>query len=333
MSPVPLVLGVFFLLVAVVDLLWTTLWVEGGAGPLTTRLMTTTWNLLRRVLGHRPRLLSLSGPLILVTSLAMWIALLWIGWTLLFAGAENTLFDTRDAGPISWVERAYFVGYSMFTMGNGDFTPRDGVWQIATALMTASGMLFVTLSVTYVLSVLGAVTQKRSLASSIHGLGAGSAEILQRSWNGDSFDGLDVPLNTISAQLDTLTSNHKAYPILHYFYSPQTVQAPATNITVLDEALTLLRFGVAPQHRPSEIGVRQARSSVRNYLDTLGSAFVDPAPRSPPAPELALLRDGGVPTVPDEEFAASLEEVADRRRQLLGLVESDERRWPNSGGQ
>ena len=333
MNPVYLGLGVVLLLLALVDLLWTTLWIEGGAGPLTSRLMSLTWQTLKKVAGKRPRVLSLSGPLILILGLTMWIALLWTGWVFLFAGGEGSLIDTRDTGPISWTELFYFVGYTVFTMGNGDFTPNDGIWQIVTSLTTASGMLFVTLSVTYVLNVLGAVTQKRSLASNIHGLGAHSAEILETSWDGEAFQGLEVPLDTIGSQLGTLTANHKAYPILHYFYTPQTTQAPVTNIAVLDEALTLLRFGIDPQSRPSKIAVTQARASVRNYLDTLGSAFVEPASRSPPAPELTPLRDEGIPTVPDEDFATSIEEIDDRRRHLLGLVESDERQWPNADDQ
>ncbi len=325
-----LALGAFLLVLTVVDILWTTLWVEGGAGPLTSRLMSSTWNTLKMVSGKRPRVLSLSGPLILILGLVMWISLLWSGWTFLFAGGEESLIDTRNTGPISWTERFYFVGYTVFTMGNGDFTPNGGVWQVATALTTASGMLFVTLSVTYVLNVLSAVTQKRSLASNIHGLGGQSAAILETSWDGDSFRGLELPLNMISNQLNTLTSNHKAYPILHYFFTPQTSQAPTTNIAAFDEALTLLRFGVAPQHRPSEPAISQARLSVQNYLDTLGSAFVDPASESPPAPTLNRLRDIGAPTVSDEEFTSSLSEVDGRRRHLLGLVESDARNWPNT---
>ena len=218
-------------------------------------------------------------------------------------------------------------------MGNGDFTPRDGVWQIVTALTTASGMLFVTLSVTYVLSVLGAVTQKRSLASGIHGLGTRSTEILLTSWDGESFRGLEIPLDTISTQLNSLTSNHKAYPVLHYFYGAEAEKAPATNVTVLDEALTLLRFAVSERDRPSDVAVAQARSSVQDYLDTLGSAYVEPADRSPPPPDLTPLRDGGIPTVSDQRFDRSIETLDDRRRKLLGLVEADEHRWPDSDGQ
>ncbi|MDS0282677.1 potassium channel family protein [Haloarcula onubensis] len=323
-----LLLGALCLLLAVGDLLWTTLWVEGGAGPMTSRLMGRTWDTLRTVSGDHSRWLSVAGPAILIGSLVVWIALLWAGWTFLFAAAENALIDTRAAGPISWTERLYFVGYSVFTMGNGDFAPRDGLWQVVTALTTASGMLFVTLSVTYVLSVLGAVTQKRALASSISGLGPRSTEILATSWDGEEFRGLELPLNTISTRVNTLTSNHKAYPILHYFYTPDPDRAPTAAIAVFDEMLTLLQFGVSKRHRPSELAIRQARESVSTYLETLDTAFVQAADESPPVPAISAVRDGGVPTVPPEEFHDAMTTVDDRRRQLFGLLQSDERQWP-----
>ncbi len=48
MNPTSLVVGVVLLLVAVVDILWTTLWVEGRAGPLTSCLMSSTWKILKK---------------------------------------------------------------------------------------------------------------------------------------------------------------------------------------------------------------------------------------------------------------------------------------------
>ena len=316
MSTLYLVLGVLFLLVVIIDLLWTTLWVEGGAGPLTSRLMAGTWKLVRRAGARNSRLLTVSGPLILSLSLAIWIAFLWAGWTLLFASAENVLLDTVDARQISWSELIYYTGYTIFTLGNGDFIPQGSLWQIATTLASASGMLFITLSVTYVLSVLGAVTQKRTFATSVNGLGTQGTEILQTSWDGDAFRGLEIPLNTVATQLNTLTANHKAYPILHYFYSGQPAQAPTTSITVLDEALTLLRFGVAEQNRPDEILIKQVRSSVQSYLEIVGSAYIEPADRSPPPPDIATLREMDIPAVSDEEFASSITELDERRRNI-----------------
>lgn len=328
LNPLYLVVGAVLLAALVVDILWTTLWVEEGAGPLTSKLMAVTWRAMRPLGTHEPRALTVAGPVILVGSLATWIALLWGGWTFVLAGLEAALVDTQAGGPISWVDRAYFTGYTIFTLGNGDFAPTTGLPQIATVLASASGLLFITLGVTYVLSVLDAVTQKRSFASDIDGLGSDGTGIVLAAWTGEGFEGLEVSLNALSSELNTLTSNHKAYPVLHYFYSRRAEQAPPSRVAVLDEALTLLRFGVPEEHRPPDLVLRPAHASVENYLATLEETFVTSADRTPDPPGLARLEDAGVPVVPESAFRESLEPLERRRRILLALVESDRREWP-----
>lgn len=87
------------LLVAVtVDLLWTTLWVTKGAGPITSLLMKWPWRLLRRSVNKTSQLLTLSGPLIITLGIIVWILLLWGGWTLIFARAETALNYTLNRG-------------------------------------------------------------------------------------------------------------------------------------------------------------------------------------------------------------------------------------------
>jgi hypothetical protein len=157
MGTLYLLLGLGLLALVVVDLLWTALWVDGGAGPFSSRLSTALWGGLRATGGRRSRTLSLAGPLILTATLLCWVAMIWLGWALLFASDPGSLLSADDKEPADWAGRLYFVAYSMFTMGNGDYNPQGGRWQIATSFTTASGMLFVTLGVSYVLSVLGAV--------------------------------------------------------------------------------------------------------------------------------------------------------------------------------
>ncbi|WP_435119984.1 potassium channel family protein [Halolamina sp. C58] len=266
--------------------------------------------------------------MIVLVGLVMWISLLWVGWALVFAGGENALIDTIDGSPISWVERFYFVGYSLFTLGNGEFVPRDSVWQVTTVFTTASGMLLITLSISYVLSVLDAVTQKRSFATSISGLGLRGETVVTESWDGDSFDGVELSLNTFTAELNELTTNHKAYPVLHYFYTEQREAAAVVSIVVLDDALTLWRFGVPEQHQPSQVVLVNARAALQNYLETLGHSFATESDTIPPDPDLSALRESGVPTVSDEEFSEALNDLTARRRALLGVVDADARQWP-----
>ncbi|WP_436924516.1 ion channel [Halosimplex amylolyticum] len=322
------VVGILVLVVVTVDLLWTTLWADGGAGPLSSRLTSGVWRGLRRVGSQGSRSLSVAGPLILCLSLVTWVGLLWGGWTLVFAGGDPALVDTRDSGPISWAERSYFVAYTVFTMGNGDFTPTDGVWQGATSLTTASGMLFVTMAVSYVLSVLGAVVDKRTYASKITGQGDRSERFVRSGWDGEDFRNLDLLLNTLSSDIDRLAKQHKAYPILHYYHSENAEDSFPMAVAVFDEALTILRYGVPADRGPNAALVKSARSSVEGYVDTLGTAFIEPADESPPPPDLDRLRDADVPTVTDEAFDAALDDMDERRRMLLGTVTADAWDWP-----
>lgn len=327
-QPLFFALGVILLVSTVVDILWTALWVDGGSGPLSARLTTWLWRGLRQVGEERSRTLSLAGPIILSLTLVMWVGLIWGGWTLIFAASENALLPSHDDVPVTWTGRVYFVGYAMFTMGNGDFYTPAGLWQIAASLTTASGMLFVTMGVSYVLSVLGAVSNKRSFASSVTGLGSDSESLVQSAWNGEDFDELALPLNSLAGQLDRLADQHKSYPILHYYHSEQPTQASAMAVAVFDESLTVLRFGVPEEKQPNQVLVENGRSANKNYLRTLDNAFIEPAPEPPPPPDLDRLREEEIPTVSDRVFEERIAELTERRKKLLGVVQADAWHWP-----
>ncbi len=328
MDPLFLLLGVGILVSVIVDLLWTTLWVDGGSGPLSSRLTTGLWRGLRRVSDDGSQALSLAGPLILVATLVLWIGLLWIGWTLLFAGGQTALVSAHTGEPADWTGYLYYVAYTMFTNGNGDYTPTAGTWEIASALTTATGMAFVTLAVSYVLAVLGAVSQKRSFASDVTGLGERPETFVATSWSDDDFRGLELPLESIADDLSVLADQHKSYPILHYYHSAGSDRASAVAVPILDEALTCYRHAVPEHAAPNATQLANARSSVDSYLETLETAFIEPADEVPPEPDLESLRAAGVPTVPENEFADELAALEVRRRKLLGIVRADAWEWP-----
>ena len=329
MQPLYLAVGIVVLVAVVVDILWTTLWVDGGAGPLSGRLTTWTWRGLRTAGNDHPRALSLAGPLILAFTLAMWIALLWLGWTMLFAGDETALVSTHTGAQADWAGRFYYVAYTMFTNGNGDYTPTTSGWEVASSFTTATGMAFVTLGVSYVLTVLGAVSQKRSFASDVTGLGERSEAFVRAGWTAeDEFRGLERPLESLATQLSVLADQHKAYPILHYYHSERPSRASAMAVPVFDEALTTIRHGVSDDAQLNPTLVEDARSSVDSYLDTLGTAFIDPAEEIPPRPELDRLRGDEIPTVRDDAFTDDVTALSDRRRKLLGVARADAREWP-----
>jgi hypothetical protein len=213
-------------------------------------------------------------------------------------------------------------------MGNGDYYPGRDVWEVAASLTTASGMLFVTMGVSYVFSVLSAVSEKRAFASSVSGLGDCAESVVETGWDDDNFRGLHLSLNSLASQLDMLATQHKAYPILHYYHSEEPKQSSAMGVAIFDEALTVLRHGVPRDAQPNKALVENARSAVDNYLETLNESFFDPAGDTPDPPNLDRLQEAGVPTVPDDEFAAAVEGQGDRRQKLLGVVRADAWHWP-----
>lgn len=326
-----LVVGVALITSGVIDLIWTTLWVDSGAGPLTASLMANTWRGLRTFEHRRSRILSLSGPLVLTLTLVMWILLLWVGWTLIFASDPNALNYTRGPEPVSWLGRIYFVAYTMFTMGNGDFSPASGTWRIVTALTNGSGMILLTLSVTYVINVLQAVVKARSFASSVRGVGKRGETFVRTGWNGNNLTEHDLPLDTFMSQLGTIASQHEAYPILHYYRSKGQRHSTPIAVAVFDDALTLLRYGVSQQDRPNKPLVETARSSVEDYLQSVYGLPVQSADHLPPNPDLSALQREGIPTVSADEFDEALDKNSDRRRRLLGVVESQAWQWPSDG--
>lgn len=298
-------------------------------GPLTGRLTTGLWRLGLRLLGRRRhRALSALGPLVLVTTVAVWILGLWAGWVLVFASDPRALGLSSGPGFADWTGRIWFVSYTMFTVGNGDFTPADGAWQVVSGLVAATGMSLVTLAVTYLLNVLTAVVGKRAYADQVHGLGRTAEELVLAGWNGHDLHPLDRQLTELASQLSRIAQQYLSYPVLQYYHAAAVAKSPVKAAAVLDDALTLLRFGVAPAARPDPAALTSARSAVQSLLsDTLDAASIRPAPEPPPPPRLEPLRRAGVPVVEEQEFAGALRDLDDRRRTMLGLVRGDGWDW------
>ena len=304
------------------------MWIDGGAGPATDRLSSVIWKATKKIAGKHSKPLSLAGPLVLNATLAMWIGMLWFGWTLVFAGLDGSISPSHGNDPISWFDRIYYAGYLIFTLGNGDFSPNEGMWQIVSVLATGTGLLFITFGVTYLISILSAVTVKRSFAASIHGLGKTAEELAESAWNGNDFHDIDLLLDTYSEQLSSLTAQHIAYPVLHYYHAVSNESSMPTAVMVFDEALSIMKFAVPDEYHPNRLLLKEARSSVQHYLETLNQSFYKPSKNVPPLPDFQFLREAGIPLVPEKDYRKAYEKLQERRRKLLGIIEADARPWP-----
>ncbi|WP_036483588.1 ion channel [Myxosarcina sp. GI1] len=328
MSVFTLLLGLVILVAVTFDVLITTLTV-GGGGPLTSRISTKVWQLALKINNQnfRHRILASIGWMLLAKIVVIWNLLTLTGWSLVFCSFNNAIINTTDKMPASILERIYFTAYTLTTLGRGDYRPDGIIWNVFTALAAANGFFLVTLSIAYLFPVVSAATQKRAFAVYIASLGGTGDEILTRAWNGKDFGQLDQHLIAIAPMVAKLGEQHLTYPILHYFHSRERSRSTALSLVALDEALTLLRYGIADYCQFDPAALDTARRSVAAFNNTLKSAYVKPTVDEPPLPSLDLLRAAGIPTFSDAEFLRSIKYVNKRRRFLLALIRNDGWTW------
>lgn len=310
------ILGCLLLAVTIYDLVKTTLAAAGGA-PISKTLGRSIWHLTGRA--------HYAGPLILVATAVVWVGLLWVGWTLVFMGAPGAVVSASSEAPADFWSRLYFAGYTVATLGLGDFVPDTPLWRQITAISAFSGLVFITLAVTYYTAVLGAVVQKQQLAALIDGMGNSPADIVAGAWDGESFQGVDSVLPTLASLVALHARRHYAYPVVHYFRSADPEETISVQLARLYDALVLFDRVVDPDHRPPPVSIRMARRSTRTLLDTLHPDFVTAAEEAPPQPELAPLRRAGVPLTESDIFAD--EGIRAARRILLGFVHESHFSW------
>jgi hypothetical protein len=325
-------LGVVLVLLATIDPLWTVFWVDGHAGPLSRRYGQWIDRFLSRVIPRRNRrLVSLIGPVVLVVSVTLWALLLWLGWTVLFSADPGSLLDAHTKERATVAGRIYYVGYTLFTTGNGDYSPHGGLWQIASSLASMSGLFLLTLSVTYVLAVIGAVVGKRSFASQVWTLGHSAEAFVASAWNGRGFPAVELQLVSLTQQLNTVTEQHQAYPMLHYYHEERLPQAVSVNLAVFDDALTIWEFLVPDELKPAPAALKGARDTVREFLDSLRGAHIEESPNTPPWIDLDVLRGAGIPVLDYDALDRGGNELEVRRRLLMAFLEEELRDWPSPG--
>lgn len=317
--------GGAIVLLALSDLFSTTLSVASVNGVVSGRIADVFWRqALRLRLSHRR--LRTVGLFIVVGLVCGWALTLWVGWSLVFIGASDAVVNSSSGAPVGIGDRLFFAGYLISTLGNGDITATGTGWQVVTVLSSLSGLMAVTLSITFLVPVASGVVQRRQVAATIATLGETPEQLLERTFDGTGFASLSRPLDLLVGELQQLTQRHMAYPVLHYFHSNERHAALAPMVAVLDESLLLLQHGT-PESGVDHVTVRSTRDTIAELLRLLENAFVRPADDPPARPELALLKRFDVPVVDASAFDDVHDKETERRRVLRGFVEADGWSW------
>lgn len=321
-------LGALTLFFVTTDLVLTT-FAPTGSGIITGRLRRWIWSLFLWASGRdgTSSTLNYAGPITIVVWLFGWIILAWIGNFLLFLSDPDSVVAASDMRSSTWSEKLYFTGYTLSTLGVGDFIPYGTGWQVYSSFISFTGFIMVTIILTYLYSVVTNDINRRKASLKIYHTGSTPQEILLRFWDGQSFSRLKTDLSSLSEQILQVAQNHMAYPVLHNFHSTKREEAFVINITCLDEALTLLLLYKPQDVKPSLAELYQLRSAITYYLQTLQNAFISPTDEEPPAPDLSPLLANGLPLHGRPFHQLAGEDVQLRRRLLLGLLNSQGWSW------
>ncbi len=305
------VLGAAILGGVALDVVQTTLSPASGPGPLTKRWGRLLWSGMGRRL-DRPTLRwwHLLGPGVLVATIGSWLVLFVAGWWLVL-GAAGPVVDPATGIAAGPGQRLYMVVSTVSTLGLGDLVPITGAARAVTVVAAVSGLGLVTLSVTYVLPVLTAVTDRRVLATSISGVGRSASAIVEAL---DGAAAAERLLDEVGSSPRSLAQRHRSYPILHFFHSTDRAAALAPSIAALDEAVGMLAARTGPP-RPSQLSVRRLRAAVDDLLDVTDRHLAANLPGEPP------------PTAGPTGSVPCRHSLDGHRRRLEALVVDDGWSW------
>ncbi len=254
-------------------------------------------------------LLAASEPVLLLVRLALWLAIVVVGFSLIIWGA----------GHDSWQRSLVASGSSVFTLG---FANRTSTVPAVTAFMAAAiGVVIVALQIAYLPTLYDAVNRRETLVTTLEsraGTPAWGPELLARHY----LVGIQQNLPTLYADWERwaadVAESHTAYPALLWFRSPHPQNSWLGALTAVMDSGSLL-LALSPQAAPAEarLCVRMGFTCLRDIARVLRIPF-DPDPR----PDQAI-------RLPHDRFE---EAVAHLQAAGVPVERSIEEAWPHFRG-
>ncbi|MFP4322995.1 MAG: potassium channel family protein [Anaerolineales bacterium] len=322
--PVFFILGLALLLILAFDLFITI--VQGNEGPASRAAQSAIQRLLLKLhhmTGQR-RFLIWSSSMLILSLVFIWITLLYGGWWLMFMADEQAIIHSSDELPADPVERIYFTGFTISTLGVGDYVPQGHPWQFMTTLAALTGFFFVTFIISFLVSVTQKQELRRKLALHIHHLGKTPQDMILQHWDKDKGRIEGTGLDVVLPDLVEFEQQHLEQPILNRFHGASQQTSAELALVILDETLTLAEMVVQPPLAPH---FQHTRNAISNYLasqEDLEADHVDP----PPPPDLSALRASDIPLHDEATIQEAYAGLAKRRRKLRALVASTGWDWP-----
>ena len=278
------VTGIGFLGLVGLDIYRTILHSRGRSGLVTEALTRAVWRLtrgaaFRRSRLGRHRLLNHVGPLLLPGIVATLVALLILGYALLYWPHLPADFNVQEKAQSSRsIEALYFSGITFTTLGYGDIAPRSTPMRLLALSEALTGFGFISLAVTYFVSLTAALERKRAVALSFYHQarqGADVAGLLINHFVGGRFVGLESIFAGAARDLQELLESHIEHPLIHYFHPTQVHKSLPRMLFLVLEACAVTRAcldGQAYEELCQHPELRTLEETGRHVLTELATA-------------------------------------------------------------
>ncbi|GAB3200851.1 hypothetical protein ABID22_003178 [Pontibacter aydingkolensis] len=337
MKYIYLVTGILLFLVVIVDIIKTTFTSKGG-GPVTTMLSHSIWRVFFILSGKKGNsiLLSYAGTAILIAVLLSWVAGMWIGLLLMLLSDPDSVVNSTTRASTDFLEKLYYAGFTLSTLGVGDYNASTNLWRVVTSVAAFSGLAFITASITYFVPVLQAVGLQSKLSLYIHSMGLTPQKILKNGWNGEDFSSFSENVADVCQMLMQHIMHHHSYPVIHYFNNNEPKLAVSPAIVTLAEVYHLLKCAIPPHKCIDKVKMSMLQTTIDSYINVIKSDFLENGSpeANAPIPDLQELRTEGIPLQDETLFRkVILEEVHDRRKLLTRMLETDGWSWKQVYGE
>ncbi len=243
-------MGIGLLGLVALDIYRTILHSRGRSGPVTETLTRVVWRFVRGAAFRRSRLgrhrlLSHVGPLLLPLTVATLVATLILGYSLLYWPHLPAGFNVEErAQSPRAIEALYFSGITFTTLGYGDIAPRSTSMRLLALSEALTGFGFISLAVTYLVSLTAALERKRAVALSYYHQarqGADVAGLIIHHFVGGRFIGLETIFARAARDLQALLESHIEHPLIHYFHPPHVHKSLPRILFLLLESCAVTR--------------------------------------------------------------------------------------------
>ena len=285
--------GVICLWVVLLDAFQTIILPRRASGRfrLTRIFYIVTWNpwafFARRLHNVRKRetVFGYYGPLSLIFLLAVWAAVMAIGFGLIFYSLGSPF---RDASQQSgFFSDLYVSGTTLFTLGLGDVTPQSPWARVLVILESGTGLGFLAVVMGY-FPVLYSAFSRREVSIALLDARAGSpptaAELLRRQSKQGAEQDLAVLLLEWERWSAELLESHISYPLLCYFRSQHSNQSWLSALTAILDTSAVMISGIRSQEaRQAQLTFAMARHALVDLAQILWLKPINDAPdRLPP---------------------------------------------------